>query len=212
VLDHDPTRKDVEAFFGRFQAALKARGLALKGITTDGSASYPEPIATVFGEVPHQLGRFHVLKEVTQAVLGAVAQLRQRLAADAPKLPRGRPASKAARRAARRKKRIEREVGDLFEHRYLFVRRHLRASERETLTRITRGQPQLRRLRGLMEEVYRSSSTPRYSIFSISKDLAHQSDGVALCAASSPGVVGEPCWTVGGNATPTAWNTLPHVP
>jgi hypothetical protein len=35
-----------------------------------------------------------------------VAQQRKRLAAGAPKLPRGRP-GKAARRAARRKKRIE---------------------------------------------------------------------------------------------------------
>jgi hypothetical protein len=39
--------------------------------------------------------------------------------------------------------------------RYLFVRHHLTASERKTLARITRGQPQLRTLRGLMEEVYR---------------------------------------------------------
>ena len=155
VLGHDPTRKDIEAFFGRFQAALKTRGLALKGITTDGSALYPEPIATVFGQVPHQLCTFHVLKEVTKAVLGAVAKLRKGLAAAAPKLGRGRPASKAARRAARRKKRIEQKVGDLFEHRYLFVRRHLTDSERKTLTRITRGQPQLRSLRGPMEEVYR---------------------------------------------------------
>jgi hypothetical protein len=97
----------------------------------------------------------HVLKEVTKAVLGAVAQLRKGLAATAPKLARGRPASKAARCAARRKKRIEQKVSDLFEHRYLFVRHHLTASERKTLTRITRGQPQLRVLRGLMEEVYR---------------------------------------------------------
>jgi hypothetical protein len=155
VLDHDPTHKDIEAFFSRFHAALKTRGLSLQGITTDGSALYPEPIATVFGEVPHQLCTFHVLKEVTKAVLGAVAKLRKHLTADAPKLTRGRPASKGARRAARRKKRIERKVGDLFEHRYLFVRRHLTASERKTLTRITRGQPQLRSLRGLMEEVYR---------------------------------------------------------
>ena len=43
----------------------------------------------------------------------------------------------------------------LFEHRYLFVQRHLTPSERKTLARITRGQPQLRTLRGLMEEVYR---------------------------------------------------------
>ena len=97
----------------------------------------------------------HVLKEVTKAVLGAVAKLRKGLASEARKLARGRPASKAAKQAARRKKRIERKVGDLFEHRYLFVRHHLTASERKTLTRITRGQPQLRSLRGLMEEVYR---------------------------------------------------------
>jgi Transposase len=155
VLDHDPTHKDIGAFFGRFHAALSARGLTLKGITTDGSALYPEPIATIFGEVPHQLCTFHVLKEVTKAVLGAVAKLRKGLAAAAPKLARGRPASKAAKRAARLKKRIERKVSDLFEHRYLFVRHHLTASERKTLRRITRGQPQLRSLRGLMEEVYR---------------------------------------------------------
>jgi Transposase len=155
VLDHNPTHKDIEAFFGRFHAALKARRLLLKGITTDGSALYPEPIAAVFGRVPHQLCTFHVLKEVTKAVLGAVAKIRKALAAGAPKLKRGRPGSKAARRAARRKKRIERKVGELFEHRYLLVRRRLNPSERATLVRISRGQPQLRVLRGLMEEVYR---------------------------------------------------------
>ena len=63
--------------------------------------------------------------------------------------------SKAAKHAARRKKRIEGKVGELFEHRYLFVRRRLSPSESATLRRISRGQPQLRTLRGLMEEVYR---------------------------------------------------------
>src|SRR3954468_107238 len=98
VLDHDPTSKDIEAFFRRFHQALEARGLVLKGITTDGSSLYPEPIAIVFGDVPHQLCTFHVLKEVTQAVLSAVAELRKDLAAGAPKLPRGRPSTKAAKR------------------------------------------------------------------------------------------------------------------
>jgi hypothetical protein len=154
VLSHDPTHRDIEAFFRRFQAALETRGLSLKGITTDGSSLYPGTIATVFGDVPHQVCTFHVLRDVTKAVLGAVAKLRKELAADAPKLARGRPA-KAAKPAVRRKKRIEQKVSDLFEHRYLFVRRHLTASERKTLGRITRGQPQLRALRGLMEEVYR---------------------------------------------------------
>ena len=156
VLDHDPTHKDITAFFRRFHQALDTRGLTVCGITTDGSPLYPEPIAEVFGEVPHQVCTFHVLRELTKAVLSAVAQQRKRLAAAAPKLPRGRPrADKAARRAARRKKAIQRKVGELFENRYLFVQRHLSASERATLRRISRGCPQLRRLRELMEEVYR---------------------------------------------------------
>ncbi len=129
--------------------------MVVQGITTDGSALDPEPIATVFGAVPHPLCTFPVLKEVTKAVLSAVAKLRKDLASDAPKWPRGRPSSKAAKQAARRKKRIEGKVGELFEHRYLFVRHPLTASERKTLARITRGQPQLRILRGLMEEVSR---------------------------------------------------------
>jgi len=155
VLRRAPTAQDIEAFFRRFRAALEARGLTVRGITTDGSALYPEPTAAVFGDIPHQICTFHVLREVTKAVLSAVAQERKRLAAGTPKLPRGRPGSKAARRAARRKKRIEQKVGDLFAHRYLFVQRQLTASERAALRRITRGLPHLRRLRALMEEVYR---------------------------------------------------------
>jgi hypothetical protein len=155
VLSRAPKADDIEAFFRRFHAVLEARGLTVLGITTDGSSLYPEPILAVFGDVPHQICTFHVLRELTNAVLSAVARERKRLTAGAPKLPRGRPGSKAARRAAGRKKRIEQKVSDLFAHRYLFVQRQLTASERATLRRITRGLPQLRRLRELMEEVYR---------------------------------------------------------
>jgi Transposase len=144
------------ALFRRFQQALTARGLTLQGITTDGSALYPEPIVAVFGAIPHQVCKFHILRELTKAVLSALAQERKRLAASAPELPRGRPpATQAAQQAARRQKRIERKVGDLFEHRYLFVRRRLSPSGRATLRRVSRGWPQLRVLRELMEEVYR---------------------------------------------------------
>ena len=70
----------------------------------------------VFGDVPHQVCTFHVLREVVNAVLSAVAQERKRLAAEAPKRPRGRPrADKASRRAARRKATIKRKVADLFD-------------------------------------------------------------------------------------------------
>ena len=105
VLDHDPTHTDITAFFRHFHKALAARGLTLKGITTDGSPLYPEPIAAVFGQIPHQLCTFHIIREVTKAVLSALAKERKRLAATAPKLPRGRPrAIAAARRAVRRKR------------------------------------------------------------------------------------------------------------
>ena len=147
VLDHDPTHGDIRAFFQRFQAALASRELTLQGITTDGSDLYPQPIAEVFGAVEHQVCRFHILAELNKAVLRAVAQVRKDLAAQKPKLPRGRPATPEAKRKARRRQHLERKIGDLFEHRHLFVRRQLTPGERRTLQRISRGLPQLRALR-----------------------------------------------------------------
>src|SRR6266702_4769178 len=80
VLDHNPNHDDITAFLLRLKTALDERTLTLKGITTDGSALYPEPIRTVFGKVPHPLCPFHVIKELTQGVLKAVAKARERLA------------------------------------------------------------------------------------------------------------------------------------
>jgi hypothetical protein len=155
VLDHDPTHADITAFFERFQATVRERDLQVRAITTDASPLYPEPIAKVFGAIPHQLCEFHILKELTKAVLRAVAQVRKQLAAQKPVLPRGRPSTLAAKRAARRRQRLQDKVRDLFDHRHLFVRHHLTDSERKTLQRISRGQPQLRVLRSIMDEVYR---------------------------------------------------------
>lgn len=155
VLDHDPTHADMERFFEAFQLELKQRGLELKGITTDGSSLYPEPISKVFADVAHQVCEFHVIKELTKAVLRAVAKIRKELAATKPKLGRGRPSTAAARKASQRRKRIDQKVGDLFEHRHLFVRHDLTRTQRRTIQRITRGQPELRTLRSIMDEVYR---------------------------------------------------------
>ena len=155
VLDHDPTHRDIRAFFRRFRAALAGRGLTLRGITTDGSELYPQPISEVFGAVEHQVCRFHILAELNKAVLRAVAQVRKHLAAQKPKLPRGRPGTPEAKRKARRRRHLERKIGDLFEHRHLFVKRHLTPGERRTLRRISRGLPQLRALRRVVEEIYR---------------------------------------------------------
>ena len=156
VLDHDPTHDDIRAFLGRLRTALQARDLTLLGITTDGSALYSEPLAEVFSGVPHQLCQFHVVKELTKGVLKAVAKERERLGQSKPKLKRGRPAAKdkEARRRARKRKDIQQKISDLFQDRYLFVKRRLKPSERKRLLQITRGFPQLRKLRELMEQGY----------------------------------------------------------
>jgi Transposase len=156
VLDHNPTPVDILYFLARLHDHSKARGQAVWGITTDGSSLYPVPIALALGDVPHQVCEFHIVKELTQAVLHVVARLRKRLAAQAPRLPRGRPKNTAAAQRLRQRARaLARRVAELFDERHLFVRRHLSAGQRATLRRLTRGQPQLRALRAIMEEVYR---------------------------------------------------------
>ena len=155
VLEHAPDHTDLTAFLRRFQMALRLRGLALRGVTTDGSPLYPEPLQTVFGNVPHQLCEFHILKELTKAILRTVAQVRKDLAARKPALTRGRPSTRAARRVVRHRERLQQRIGDLFAQRYLFVQHDLTPAERRALHEITRGVPRLRTLRAIMEEVYR---------------------------------------------------------
>jgi hypothetical protein len=156
VLDHDPHHADITALLRRLKTALEDRDLTLQGITTDGSARDPEPIRTVFGEVAHQICPFHVLKELTQGVLRAVAKERERLTKATPKLQRGRPSSreKAARRLARKSKQMQDKISAVFQERFLCVKRRLKPSERKQFLHITRGLPQLRKLREIMEHIY----------------------------------------------------------
>ncbi len=154
VLEHTPTQVDILAFFSRFQAVLVARGLAVKGITTDGSDLYPPTIRAVWGDVPHQVCEFHILASLSEAVLHAVATVRKTLTARKPPAGRGRP-TKHTRKVIQQRQRLEQKISALFTYRYLFVQRHLTDSEKETLQRITRGLPHLRILRQIMDEVYR---------------------------------------------------------
>ena len=155
VLDHDPTHEDILAFFRRFKLILDSRSLKLQGITTDGSALYPKPILEVFGDVPHQICEFHIIADLTKSVLRAAAKVRKAIHARIPTGPRGRPRTREAIRRAWIKKRLERKIADLFDHRHLFVQHHLTPAETRTLRRISRGQPALSTLRAIMDEVYR---------------------------------------------------------
>lgn len=155
ILDHTPKHEDIVAFFQRFKGEMEKRGSRLLGITTDGSPLYPDPILQVFGSIPHQICVFHVIKEINKAILKAVASVRREISEKIPEATRGRPAGKAGKSAARKRKRLEKKIGDLFEHRHLFVRRKLTIIEQGTLKRITRGLPMLRTLRKIVVDVYR---------------------------------------------------------
>jgi transposase-like protein len=154
VLDHDPTQDDVRAFLSAFKGQLGRRGLSVLGITTDGSSLYPKVLKELWPAARHQICKFHVIKEITKAVLHALAKLRKEMTAQIPKQPRGRPSKKRQGQAwliAYRK----RCVAELFEHRYLFVRHHLSPAQQKQLRKLTHGRPQLRTLRKIMDEVYR---------------------------------------------------------
>ncbi len=154
VLEHDPTQDDVHAFLSEFKGQLDKRGRSVRGITTDGSSLYPKVLKELWPDVPHQSCEFHVKKEITKAVLRALAKLRKEMKAKIPKRRRGRP-RKQEKAQARRSKRLQERVAELFEHRHLFVRHHLSAAQKKLLKKLLRGQPQLRALRDIMDEVYR---------------------------------------------------------
>ena len=105
------------------------RAVSANPINTDASPLYPVPILLALGDIPHQVCEFHILKELTKAVLRVLAQIRKRLAETKPKLPRGRPRNSAeGQRRHRQAQAIQQRVSALFEHRQLFVRHHLSAA------------------------------------------------------------------------------------
>lgn len=154
VLEHDPSQEDVRAFLSEFKEQLDKRGLRVRGITTDGSSLYPEVLKELWPKAPHQVCVFHVLQEILKAVLRVLAKLRKERKAQIPKQRRGRPRQQDKARV-RRIQRLQQRVAELFTHRHLFVRRHLSAAQKKLLKRLVRGQPQLRVLRDIMDEVYR---------------------------------------------------------
>ena len=146
----------IREFLNSFKNILTWRGLSLQGVTTDGSNLYPEPIKDVFPGVRHQICVFHVLKEINKAILKAVTSVRRDLKKTKTKrTKRGRPTAAEDKRTVRKNERIDAKITALFENRFLFVQKTLSKKERETLREITKGFPELRKLREIMEEVYR---------------------------------------------------------
>ncbi len=155
VLDHDPTHDDIREFFTAFRAALEAGDCFCE-------ASPPMVRPCILGRLPRffrasasgvrvpRAGRNHQ---------GGAPRGEPRCASNwtAQKAPlgRGRPAASRPSGRPGGTGDLQQKIGDLFEHRHLFVAHHLTPAERRILQRITRGLPQLRTLREIMDEVYR---------------------------------------------------------
>ena len=154
VLDRDPEKKDILAFFRKVEMRLSSRGLRVFGVTTDASPLYPDPIATVWPMATHQVCEFHILKELNLSVLRAVAKIRKDILSQIPEMNRGRPRTVAQKRKARRGKLLKAKLTDIFNNRHLFVKHHLTVSEKKTVNRLTRSRSQLKALRQLMDDVY----------------------------------------------------------
>ena len=80
-------------------------------------------------------------------MLHALAKLRKELAQQIPQL-HARPATPGQRVSGqeRKVKRLKKRLAELFEHRYLFVRRQLTQAQKKVLARLMHGRPQLRAL------------------------------------------------------------------
>ena len=65
--------------------------------------------------MPHQVCEFHVINEITKAVLHALAATRKKLRDRIPKQPRGRP-RKAERAQFRKATRQQQQVSKSFEY------------------------------------------------------------------------------------------------
>jgi hypothetical protein len=170
VLNHDPKSEDIQSLLTSFRKIPNERGLAVKGITTDGSSLYTEPVRAVFPGISHQMCEFHVKQEINKAVLKAVAQVRRELEKTKTKRSkRGRPTSKEEKQTVRKNNRIKEKIAALFENRYLFVQKVLTPKERETLHDVAKGLPELRKLREIVDEVYRLYDRRRRRVTALEK-------------------------------------------
>ena len=81
-----------------FLQALKERGLDVQVAITDGSPLYKDSLQRYWTDIEHQLGIFHVIKEVNKLILDGVRTVKNRLKRQGNKgrkKRRGRPSKKA---------------------------------------------------------------------------------------------------------------------
>src|SRR4051794_7708978 len=106
----------------RFLKNLKTWGLSPAVVVTDGSNLYPGVRAELGPETDHQLGVFHVLKEINKLILAAVRRLRTAMTGRGGagrQKTRGRKGQKAGAAAARRGPTVKEKASFVFQRRHL---------------------------------------------------------------------------------------------
>ena len=155
VLDHDPTHDDIRAFLGRLHNGLGGTRLDPAGRHDRWLGALSRaPRGGVRGGAASNLSSFISSPRWSKRCWVLWPAPARAWQPSNPNCPKGARARQRPRQAARTKKRLAAQRAALFTHRYLFVQRHLNKTERKTLWRVSRGLPQLRALRAIMEQVY----------------------------------------------------------
>ena len=115
----------------RFLANLKTWELSPEVVVTDGSNLYPALLAELWPEARHQLGVFHVLKELHKHVLDALRRLRRGLSRRGQRGRKPKPGRPAKARARRRGLTNKEKSAFVFKYRWLIVRRRDKMSDQE---------------------------------------------------------------------------------
>lgn len=148
-----------QAHLRRFLLMLKYWGFLPGVVISDGSNLYPAVLAEVWPDAAHQLCVFHVLRDVTEKVLGAVRRLRracERRGRGGRKRKRGRP-RKGTRRRASKGPTNKQKAAFVFKRRYLIVKRaeSLTEQERADLGVMFVLMPELKTLWKFAQEIYK---------------------------------------------------------
>jgi transposase-like protein len=171
----------------RFLQNLRRHGFQPRVIVTDGSNLYPKLLAAIWPSADHQLCIFHVLKDINQCILDAVRRLQRRLRRrgnQGRRRGKGRPKDSARRQQRQTQKA---KASFVYKHRYLIVKRRdeLTAAEARSLGTLFEYLPELRPLRGFVDEVY-SLFAPGQTAEQVQRRYRALQSNNAAVAASDP--------------------------
>jgi IS1 family transposase len=133
----------------RFLRSL--RGLKVRGVTTDGFGLYRHALQEAFGPIRHQVCLFHILHQFNESVLWVLARFRRALPRP-PTRRKGPPRPDDVPFADHPSTRLKRTI---WNHRFLWTRRHVTAAQHRFIQRLGRPYPLLAALRSFTEELHR---------------------------------------------------------